>query len=119
MIGEYTSIIKSFLAKQNELRDMFPGFLDTIHRYDVSQEYDLRNMFINIAVAAAQFLNYKSGYRIDPKEPEWPVAFIELPTGQVSWHMPQFPNKWDGHTAEQKYARIREYVNNCKKEEKE
>jgi hypothetical protein len=46
------------------------------------------------------------GFRIDPAEPEWPVIMFELPTGQVSWHLPQHPMPWDGHTTDEKYARI-------------
>ncbi len=52
-------------------------------------------------------------------EDDWRwVVFMDLPTGQVSWHLhdselPQFAHlpqnrgrKWDGHTTEQKYARL-------------
>lgn len=32
---------------------------------------------------------------------------IELPDGaQVSWHMPQHPHEFDGHTTAEKYERI-------------
>jgi hypothetical protein len=59
----------------------------------------------------------------DPSAPDWPVLFVELPTGQVSWHispddvglfrhvrrtmagMPDAP-VWDGHTTDEKYARV-------------
>ncbi len=46
------------------------------------------------------------------------IVFINLPTGQVSWHihdseLPQFSHLyricgrvWDGHTTEEKYARL-------------
>lgn len=37
------------------------------------------------------------------------VVYIELPTGQVSWHMPEHLKPWDGHTTEEKYRRIRRY----------
>lgn len=48
------------------------------------------------------------------------IVFIELPTGQVSWHihdseMPLFdflPSggpPWDGHTTEDKYSRMRRW----------
>lgn len=37
------------------------------------------------------------------------VAYIELPTGQVSWHMPEFPAEWDGHSDEVKEERSRAY----------
>lgn len=51
-------------------------------------------------------------------EDDWRhVVFINLPTGQASWHihdseLPLFEhlesvgNKWDGHTTEEKYERI-------------
>lgn len=52
-------------------------------------------------------------------EDDWRwVVFIDLPTGQASWHihdseLPQFAHlprqagrRWDGHTNEQKYARL-------------
>jgi hypothetical protein len=51
-------------------------------------------------------------------DPEWEgCVYIELPTGQVSWHyhdreaylfegLPAYTKPWDGHTTEQKYERI-------------
>lgn len=72
--------------------------------------YERRYALVLQALAIAQIYGIKSGIRIDPKEPEWPVAFIELPTGQVSWHLPQHPNEWDGHDTEEKYRRCREYT---------
>lgn len=59
----------------------------------------------------------------DASAPDWPVLFVKLPTGQVSWHispddrdlfdhvrrtvagMPDAP-AWDGHDTEEKYARL-------------
>jgi len=66
---------------------------------------------------------YKSWSSIEPQEPEWLIIFIELPTGQVSWHVPKAeydqyfshlpvePNVWDGHTTEEKYDRLRALTN--------
>ena len=56
-------------------------------------------------------------YRADPDAPDWPVIFIDLPTGQVSWHInPEDldlfehvtvgTGTWDGHTTDEKYARL-------------
>lgn len=54
----------------------------------------------------------------DPAEPDWAVVTIELPTGQVSWHVSpddydlfkhverSLDAVWDGHTTEEKYARL-------------
>ncbi|NJP93922.1 hypothetical protein HCN51_31560 [Nonomuraea sp. FMUSA5-5] len=57
----------------------------------------------------------------DPKNPGWPVIFINTPRGQLSWHLAtedldlfshvpvltgdQAP-QWDGHTTLQKYQRL-------------
>ena len=51
-------------------------------------------------------------------EDDWRnIVFIDLPTGQVSWHfhdsemhlfkeLGAYEGKWDGHTTEEKYARV-------------
>ena len=52
----------------------------------------------------------QAGIRVDESEPEWPALYIELPTGQVSWHMPQHIRVWDGHDTEEKYWRIEEFI---------
>lgn len=69
-------------------------------------DYDERAKLIYQAMAMATRQGHEVGFRLDPSEPEWPVAYIELPTGQVSWHMPQFHKPYDGHTTEEKYRRI-------------
>jgi hypothetical protein len=57
----------------------------------------------------------------DPAAIDWLVVTIETPTGQMSWHIaerdrdlfehvrlvPAVHNVWDGHTTEEKYARLR------------
>lgn len=75
-----------------------------------------------VAIARnARALGCRIGFGVDPSEPEWPVLFIELPTGQVSWHFSNRdretlasdihdetarPFVFDGHTTEQKYERL-------------
>lgn len=86
-------------------RDLFKAQLCHIERYDT--DYEQRYGMILRAVAKAHTLGLQAGFRFDPKEPEWPVAFIELPTGQVSWHIAPHPIEWDGHTTEEKYRRIK------------
>lgn len=68
--------------------------------------YDLRNDLVLAALAHARAAGLAAGVRIDPAEPAWPVVFIELPTGQVSWHLPQHGQTWDGHTTAEKYERV-------------
>jgi hypothetical protein len=84
---------------------------DTLRRIKAHDEgYDERYRLVLIAVSLANQLGMKAGFRLDPAAPEWPCAYIHLPTGQVSWHCPQFPDPWDGHTVEEKYRRIDTYA---------
>lgn len=71
---------------------------------------DARYGLILKALALANMCGYEAGIRIDPQEPEWPVVFIELPTGQVGWTIPQHSHKWDGHTTDDKWRRIEEFA---------
>lgn len=52
-------------------------------------------------------------------------VYIDLPTGQASWHfhdshaylfagLPEYKKAWDGHTTEEKYATLAELPLNCK-----
>lgn len=76
-------------------------------------------------VVAALASCYKSGRRkteIDGWDSEWHnCVYIDLPTGQVSWHyhdshahlfahLPRYRRKWDGHTTEVKYERLAEFA---------
>jgi hypothetical protein len=64
---------------------------------------------------------YPSGIKrtaIEGWDPEWHgCVYIDLPTGQVSWHyhereahlfasLPEYSGEWDGHTTDEKYRRI-------------
>lgn len=73
------------------------------------RDYDLRNVFVLHAMSRAAEIGLDVGIRIDPKEPEWPVVYIELPTGQVSWHLPQHNEEYDGHSTGEKYLRLHKY----------
>ena len=74
------------------------------------EKYVTRYALVLHAVAVAVALKLKAGFRIDASEPEWPVAYIELPTGQVSWHLPQHETAWDGHDTKEKYCRCNAYI---------
>jgi hypothetical protein len=81
-----------------------------------NQAYTERNKLVALLASL-----YPSSLEKDPEEDldwQW-VVFIELPTGQVSWHIhdselrlfdhvERFKDiKWDGHTTEEKYDRLR------------
>jgi hypothetical protein len=76
----------------------------------LSIHYHNRNLFVFEAIPIALRCGFNAGIRIDPKEPEWPVVFIELPTGQISYHLPQHENAWDEHTTQEKRLRILAFV---------
>jgi hypothetical protein len=84
-------------------------YLQSIQAND--EKYVVRYTLVLAAVEYANRLGYSAGFRIDPTEPEWPCAFIELPgAGQVSWHIPQHVNAWDGHDTEVKYERVKQFI---------
>jgi hypothetical protein len=84
-------------------------------------------------VAAIAWLALRCGLRAglgrhtpdpDPTwDPEWlAVVYVELPSGQVSWHvpdacrwlfegLPHFDPGWDGHTLDTKHQRLDELRN--------
>jgi len=83
----------------------------------------------NKAVAALAFMAVRAGFKAgtrqhegDEWEADWrTVLFIDLPTGQVSWHfhdseagllkgLPEYDGTWDGHSPEEKYARLDAYA---------
>lgn len=106
--------------EMNEIvyKSVFTTSLASLFRQikEADTNYQVRNPLIYQAVAIAQQLGFEVGFRIDSKELGWPVTYIELPTGQVSWHLPQHVNDWDGHTTEEKYARTDAYVDQVSKE---
>lgn len=70
-----------------------------------AKRYDL----VLDAMSQARSAGYAAGVRIDSEDTTWPVFYIELPTGQVSWHMPEHKQEWDGHDTPEKYRRCRAF----------
>ena len=83
---------------------------DTVDPADAAHDYRIRTCLIYRALALATDAEMVCGFGIDPNEPDWPVAYIELPTGQVSWHMPGYPGAYDLHSTSEKYERIAQFV---------
>lgn len=84
--------------------------------------YAERNQVVACLARMAMILDCKVGLKktaIDGWETEWHnCVYIDLPTGQVSWHyhdshawmfegLPAYEGEWDGHTTEEKYERTR------------
>jgi len=86
--------------------------------------YKERDLCIALLARYAQWFGHKVGIgkHIGEWEDDWRnIIFIDLPTGQVSWHIhdsevENFPGiqpyvgGWDGHTTEEKYKRIQRYI---------
>lgn len=96
------------MNKRKETEDRLAALLSLIETNDLN--YDIRNSYVIEAVLCARLLGYPAGFQIDDKEPDWPVALIALPTGQVSWHLPKFADPWDGHDTPEKYRRCRAFT---------
>lgn len=90
-------------------------------RNATNEAYNERNQ-----LAAFLARMYPSGHRktnIPGWDPEWHgCVFIDLPTGQVSWHyhdreaglfetLPAYTKPWDGHTTAEKYTRLANFRN--------
>jgi len=82
--------------------------------------------FCTLAIArAARALGCRVGFREDESlhsPQDWPVLFVDLPTGQVSWHLSaedrriaadigHYDGAWDGHDTEEKYRRLAMWLN--------
>lgn len=83
--------------------------------------YDYREKLVLKALSLAKDLNYKSGFRHDSKDPEWPVVVIFLPNeiGEISFHMPPSGILYDNSTQKTQEERTKIYAslieNNKKK----
>lgn len=77
---------------------------------ELGKNYKERNLHVIHALATALSLGLNAGIRFDNEDPDWPVIFISLPTGQVSWHVEDYALEWDGHDTVQKWNRVWEYV---------
>lgn len=91
----------------------------TIQSSTLDDAYFDRNQAVLALARLARAQGYPVGLKIDPNEPDWPILMIDLPTGQVGWHLPKaeivgrwpaYEKPWDGHTLEEKRERIRRFV---------
>jgi len=83
----------------------------------LEEAYFDRNQAAMLAAVLAAEHHYHVGWR--DLDTDWPVLLIELPTGQVSWHIPKHERlldflgegfEWDGHDLETKRQRIHDYI---------
>ena len=83
-----------------------------------------RNLCVQLMARMAQKLGYNVGVK---ENGDWPILYINLPTGQVSWHIPkadiagispEYHKEWDGHDVEIKRMRLIEFIKSEENREK-
>ena len=83
------------------------------------EAYFDRNQAVLALAKLARMQGYKVGLRSDPDEPDWPVLMIDLPTGQVGWHLPKaevvgewpvYEAEWDRHPLVVKRDRMNKFI---------
>lgn len=94
---------------------------DTLQADELDLVYSQRNTAVFLCLALAKKCGMNVGIARDFNASEdWPVVYIDLPHGQVSWHVkrdeanvfaiPEYRRRWDGHNAEKKNARIDGFI---------
>lgn len=85
----------------------------------INSVYSERDQCVSALTKLAFQLGWDVGLGTDETaEPGWKhVVYVDLPTGQVSWHIPDkevswfsslpvYTKKWDGHDTVEKYRRL-------------
>ena len=101
--------------------------------HTMEELYEHRHLlFISLALEVKN--KYNVYYKLDEETTGWFILYIELPTGQISYHLPDnyleymkdIPsepaslNGWDGHTSEDVLCRLHNNAyNNTYKGEKD
>ncbi len=115
------------LYDENLLLDIVEDLIATVrdHQRRIDNTYTERNRLAALAAVLAHRHGLAAGSRKHEgeAEPGWStVVVIDLPTGQVSWHLPdveadaftsglpEYPGRWDGHTTDEKHARIDNFL---------
>jgi hypothetical protein len=85
----------------------------------LNDAYFDRNQAVMALAKLAKQQGYNVGLTIDPNEPDWLVMMIDLPTGQVGWHLPKheiigdwqdYETGWDGHNLAEKRQRMAQFI---------
>lgn len=102
------------IAAETILYPTLCRILEDIRQCDgETPDYEKRTHHVYGALHLASTLGLPCGIRVDGTNDgtSWPVAVINLPNGigEVAWYCAAYPDKWDGHTTEEKYKRIAQF----------
>ncbi len=105
------------------IRAAWQGGAEAVARDATAPVYLERARVLALATKALQAMGVRCGLgRHEANDPTWDpaystIVFVDLPAGQVSWHvhdsevklfahLPPYEAPWDGHTTPAKYARV-------------
>lgn len=89
--------------------------------HTIEDLYEHRNLLF-LTLALELFRDYEVYYRLDKDMEGWFILYIELPSGQISYHLtdnyleymdriPERPEaEWDGHTPHDVLERLHEFI---------
>lgn len=89
------------------------------HAEAMNSVYRERAQCVALIASMALTMGHKAGVVWDTFANAWHIVYVDLPTGQVSWHfseadaglfahLPTYDGVWDGHSTEEKYMRVSE-----------
>jgi len=103
-----------------DIRDGYTRRITMIQNTHDSEPYFDRNQILKAFCLMVKNKGLKIGWQDDPKDMYFVIMFIDLPTGQISYHIPRweidlskwprYAGQWDGHSTEQKRVRLNEYI---------
>lgn len=126
------SILRYRLGEAMAIDPSHPSLITPMPPELINSHYARRAGALIEAVHAARLAGFPAGIVHNPTEPDWPLLVIELPTGQVTWHMQaaygdtedplhlyvtaaRIPKLdvflWDGHDTSTKYQRVTDWIN--------
>ncbi len=95
-----------------------PPANETPQTSEMDRVYADRNLVVQLCCTLAKKCGMDAGIRRPQEDPEWPVLVIDLPEGEVAWHLPEeevaldftSDKAYDGHSDDEKARRIRDFV---------
>lgn len=100
------------LTPADRARAELAQVLEQIKRDDIDDE--IRYVLVWQALSLALATGYDANARLDSDALNRPMVCINLPTGQVSWHIPRNPIRWGRLDTDEKHRFVQEFVATAK-----